>query len=141
MKFAKARTLPIRIATGAFILSSVLDKRVADQETAEHLHSLTVGTYPAAKAVSPSTFTKCLAVGETALGTALLAPVVPTVAVGAGLAAFSVGLLGLYVRTPGMRRPGSLRPTQQGIPIAQDIWMLGAGIGLVVDAMTERNGD
>ena len=138
MLLPKVRTLPIRLATGAFILSSGLDKRVVDEETAAHLHGLTVGTYPAAKVVSPTTFAKYLAAGEIALGTALLAPVIPTVVAGAGLAAFAAGLLGLYVRTPGMRRSGSLRPTQQGIPIAQNIWMLGAGVGLVIDALTEH---
>jgi uncharacterized membrane protein YphA (DoxX/SURF4 family) len=138
MRLPKARTFPIRLATGTFILSSGLDKRVADEDTATHLHDLTVGTYPVARAVSPRTFTKYLAAGEIALGTALLLPVVPTAVAGVGLATFAVGLLGLYARTPGMRRPGSLRPTQQGIPVAQDIWILGAGIGLVVDALTDR---
>jgi hypothetical protein len=50
---------------------------------------------------------------------------------------FSAGLLGLHLRTPGMRRAGSLRPTQQGLPIAKDVWMLGAG--LVVDALTDSD--
>lgn len=37
---------------------------------------------------------------------ALLLTVVPTAVAGAGLAAFSAGLLGLYLRTPGMRQEG-----------------------------------
>jgi hypothetical protein len=138
MKLPKARTVPIRVATGAFILSSGLDKRVADEATARHLHELTVGTYPVAKALSARTFTKMLSAAEITLGVALLAPMVSSLVAGAGLAVFSTGLLGLYVLTPGMRRPASLRPTQQGIPVAQDIWMLGAGIGLIVDAVTDR---
>lgn len=28
--------------------------------------------------------------------------------------------------------------SQQGIPIAKDVWMLGIGTGLVVDAATSR---
>jgi uncharacterized membrane protein YphA (DoxX/SURF4 family) len=137
----KARHFPARIATGAFILSSGLDKRAADEQTAAQLHGLTAGTYPVAKKIDPVTFARVLSTGEIALGAALLLPVVPTLVAGAGLAAFSAGLLGLYLRTPGMRREGSLRPTQQGLPIAKDVWMLGAGIGMVVDALTDRDKD
>jgi hypothetical protein len=62
-----------------------------------------------------------------------LLPVVPTAVAGAGLAAFSAGMLGLYLRTPGMRQDGSLRPTQQGTAIAKDVWMLGIAAGFIVD--------
>jgi hypothetical protein len=44
----------------------------------------------------------------------------------------------LYLRTPGLRKPGSLRPTQDGTAIAKDVWLLGAGLGLVIDALTTR---
>jgi hypothetical protein len=57
---------------------------------------------------------------------------------GAGLAAFSGGLLGLYARTPGMRKQNSPFPTQQGIPLAKDAWMMGIGLGLVIDDLTDR---
>jgi hypothetical protein len=103
------------------------------------LHGLTAGTFPVAKKVNPVTFARVLSAGEITLGAALLLPVVPTFAAGAGLAAFSAGLLGLYLRTPGMRRAGSLRPTQQGLPIAKDVWMLGARLSLVVDALTDSD--
>ena len=78
--------------------------------------------------------------GEITLGAALLLPVVPAAVAGAGLAAFSGGLLGLYARTPGMRKQGSLFPTQQGIPLAKDAWMMGIGLGLVIDDLTDRPG-
>ncbi len=54
----------------------------------------------------------------------------PAVA-GAALTGFSGALLGLYLRTPGMRQ--GLRPTQQGTAIAKDVWLLGIGAGLVLD--------
>ena len=38
-----------------------------------------------------------------------------------------------------MHEPGSLRPTHQGTAIAKDVWMLGVGAGLVVDAATARS--
>ena len=63
---------------------------------------------------------------------------VPTAVAGAGLTAFAGGLLGLYLKTPGMRQEGSLAPTQQGIGIAKDVWMLGIGVSFVVDALANR---
>ena len=58
--------------------------------------------------------------------------------VGAGLTAFSGALLGLYQRTPGLRQEGSLRPTDQGIPIAKDVWLLAIGLAFVVDDVRDR---
>ncbi len=134
----RARHMPVRAAIGAFMLGSGLDKRTADAETAGQLHGFTAGTYPIVKNMSPPTFVKAVSAGEIALGAALLLPVVPTLVAGAALTAYSAGLLGLYLRTPGMRRDGSLRPTPQGLPLAKDVWMLGAGVSLVVDALTDR---
>jgi hypothetical protein len=139
MKFrVKARQIPLRLTTGVFILSSGLQKRTADEQTAAQLHGFTAGTYPVVKNLEPASFLKLVSASEIALGAALLLPVVPGLLAGAGLTAFSAGLLGLYLRTPGMREEGSLRPTQQGLPIAKDVWMLGSGLGLVVDALTDR---
>jgi hypothetical protein len=135
----KLRHLPQRIATGAFILNSGIGKLNADEETAAQLHGFAVGTYPFLAKLKPQDFVKLLGGTEIALGAALLLPVVPSALAGAGLAAFSGGLLGLYARTPGMRKEGSPLPTQQGIPIAKDVWMLGIGLGLVLDDLTDSD--
>ena len=67
MKF-KVRHIPTRVATGAFILSSGLAKRQADEETATQLHGLTAGTYPLATKLSPPAFIRFVSTGEIALG-------------------------------------------------------------------------
>lgn len=136
----KASHLPPRIAAGAFILNAGIGKLSADEQTAARLHGVAAGTYPFLKKLKPADFARLLAVGEITLGAALLLPVVPPLAAGAGLAAFSGGLLGLYARTPGMRKEHSPFPTQQGTPLAKDVWMLGIGAGLVLDALAERRG-
>jgi uncharacterized membrane protein YphA (DoxX/SURF4 family) len=131
-----------RIATGAFILNSGLGKRNADAGTAAGLHGFAAGTYPFLANVSPATFAKVLSSTEIAIGVALLTPFVPTVVAGAALTGFSAGLLGLYLRTPGMTKPGkSVAPTQEGLPISKDVWMLGIGIGLVTRGLMNRNGN
>jgi hypothetical protein len=129
----KARHLPPRIATGAFILNSGIGKLSADDATAAQLHGFAVGTYPFLGKVKPGDFVRALAATEIALGAALLIPVIPAAVAGAGLAAFAGGLLGLYARTPGMRKPGSPLPTQEGTALFKDIWMAGIGLGLIID--------
>jgi uncharacterized membrane protein YphA (DoxX/SURF4 family) len=134
----KLRRAPGRIATGAFILNAGLGKLHADEQTAKALHDLAAGAYPVFANIEPKRFLKMVAVGEVALGSALLLPVVPAALAGLGLAGFSSTLLGMWWRTPGMHEPGKPRPTQQGTTIAKDIWMLGIGTGLVIDAATSR---
>jgi hypothetical protein len=136
----KAREIPTRLATGAFILNSGLGKRKVDAEHAAGLHGFAKGTYPFLAAQEPEAFVRKLSTGEIALGALLLAPVVPTVVAGAALTGFSAGLLGMYLKTPGMRKPGSIWPTQQGTAISKDVWMLGIGVGLVVDALARKKG-
>jgi hypothetical protein len=129
----KARHLPPRIATGAFILNSGIGKLSANDATAAQLHGFAVGTYPFLGKVKPGDFVRILAASEIALGAALLIPVIPAAVAGAGLAAFAGSMLGLYVRTPGMRKPGSPLPTQEGTALFKDIWMAGIGLGLIID--------
>ena len=133
----RLRRTPLRLTTGAFILSAGLDKWKGDEQTAARVHGFATGTYPFLKKIDPPTFLKLLAGGEIAVGSALLLPVVPAAVAGAALVGFSAGLLGLYVRTPGMRR-GRFDPrsTPEGLPISKDVWMLGAGLALLVDGAT-----
>ncbi|HEX8006653.1 MAG TPA: hypothetical protein VF482_09535 [Trebonia sp.] len=128
--------LPARIATGVFIINSGVSKLQADDETAAGIHGFASGTYPFLRKLKAKDFARLLGATEVALGSALVLPIVPSVIAGAGLAAFSSGLLGLYIRTPGMRRPGTPLPTQEGVPMAKDIWMAGIGLSLVLDDLT-----
>src|SRR3712207_3472983 len=127
-----------RLSTGAFILNSGLGKRGADEATAAGLHGFASGTYPFLKDVDPATFVRALSYGEITIGAGLLTPFVPTAVAGAALTAFSGGLLGLYLNTPGMRKPGSLAPTQEGLAIAKDSWLLGIGLSILTRGLIER---
>ena len=103
MSRVRLRRAPLRLTTGAFILSAGLDKWKGDEQTAARVHGFASGTYPFLKRIGPTTFLKALAAAEIGLGTVLLLPVVPARLAGAGLTAFAGSLLGLYLRTPGMR--------------------------------------
>ena len=132
----KLHQVPPRLAVGAFLLNSGIGKLSGDEETAGQLHGFAAGTYPFLGKLKPRDFTRLLGAGEVALGVALAVPVVPGFLAGAGLDAFSGGLLGLYARTPGMRRPGTPLPSENGIALAKDSWLLGIGLGLVIDDLT-----
>ena len=130
--------LPARISAGAFILNSGLGKRGADEATAAGMHGFAAGTYPFLKSVPPQQFVQGLATAEIVLGAALLTPFVPTAVAGAALTAFSGGLLGLYLKTPGMRKEGSLAPTQEGLSLAKDSWLIGIGLSILTRGLMER---
>jgi uncharacterized membrane protein YphA (DoxX/SURF4 family) len=134
----KAWQLPPRLITGAYFINAGLSKHGADDATAGQLHGFASGTYPFFGKLDAKRFTSLLSTAEIAIGAALVLPVVPAWLAGTGLTAFALGTLGLYLRTPGMRQDGSLRPTQQGIPLAKDAWMVGIGLALMVDEVAER---
>ena len=121
---------PARLATGAFILHSGLEKWRADEATATGVHGMAAGAFPFLAKVPSKKFLKALAATEIAVGAALLTPLVPARVAGAALTSFSGGLLALYARTPGLRKPGSVWPTSDGLAISKDVWLLGAGLTL-----------
>ncbi|WP_347354995.1 hypothetical protein [Intrasporangium sp.] len=134
----KLHTIPIRLATGAYILHSGLSKRGANEELAAGLHGMAAGAYPVLKDIPPKQFVKALSTVEMTLGTALLTPFVPRGVAGAMLTGFAGGLVGMYARTPALRRPNSIWPSQQGTAISKDSWLLSIGLSLLIDALTDR---
>lgn len=134
----KAWHIPVRLATGTYILNSGLSKRGADEETAKGLHGFAVTAYPELESTPPDTFVKMLSTGEIAVGALLLTPVVPTAVAGMALTTFG-GMLGrLYLNSPGAREEGSLKPTDQGTPLAKDVWLLAIGSALTLDGLGDR---
>jgi len=138
----KARDLPARIATGGYILHAGLEKWRGDEIRAKALHGAASNAFPVLRRIPPERFLRILAASEIAVGTALLVPVVPNAVAGAALTGFSGSLLAMYARTPAMRKPGSIWPSQTGIAVSKDVWMLGIGLGLVADGLagTDRSG-
>ncbi|WP_406080619.1 hypothetical protein [Micromonospora sp. NBC_00858] len=132
----KLAHLPLRVSIGAFVLNSGLGKRNLEGGAAEGLHGMAVGAMPQLAQLEPARFAKLLSYAEVCLGAALLAPFVPATLAGLGLTALGAGLVQLYLKTPGLREPGSLRPTQQGTGLAKDSWLLGAGLTLVLEGLT-----
>jgi len=135
------RRLPERLATGAYILHTGIEKWGSDDERAAGIHRMAASAYPFLGKLKPTTFLKLLSLGEMTTGALLLIPFVPQAVAGAALTGFSGGLVGMYLRTPAMHKPGSVWPTPQGIAVSKDVWMLGIGTGLLVDDLASRRSD
>ncbi len=138
MRLIRAREIPGRLATGAYILHAGLEKWKGDEARAEGVHKAASNAFPFLKDIPPAQFLKLLAGSEIAVGSALLSPFVPTALAGAALTGFSGALLAMYARTPAMRKPGSIWPSQAGTGVSKDVWMLGIGLGLLTDAVIDR---
>jgi len=134
----KFRNIPTRLATGAYVLHSGMDKWNAGPEVAAGFHGFASGAYPQLRDMPATQLLRTVSVAEVAVGAALLSPFVSPLTAGAALAGYSAGLVGLYVRTPGMRRAGSVWPTEAGQGLAKDVFMLGVGLGLVLDGLTDN---
>lgn len=133
----KLRRAPGRIAAGSFILDSGLKKLSGDAETAKRIHGMAAGTYPFLKPVPAGLFLRLLAAAEIAIGSLLLLPFVGAALSGLALSLFSGGLLGLYVRTPGLHDE-RFRPTQSGTALAKDVWLAAIGTSLLIDAAVSK---
>jgi uncharacterized membrane protein YphA (DoxX/SURF4 family) len=125
--------LPGRIAAGAYILHSGVEKWGAPGERAALLHGMASGAFPWLRRIPPAVFLRLLAVTEIGVGSGLLIPLVRNRLAGTALCAFSGTLLTMYLRTPAMHRPGSVWPTPAGMAVSKDVWMLGIGLGLVLE--------
>jgi hypothetical protein len=128
------RNLPTRVAAGGYVLHSGLDKWKGSEEQAKGVHAMAAGAYPFLANVPPPKFLKALAIAEIGTGAALLLPVVPNKLAGAALTAFAGSLIGMYLSTPALRKPGSIWPSQAGIGVSKDIWMVGIGLGLLAES-------
>jgi hypothetical protein len=128
--------VPVRLATGAVILDQGLLKLGADEGTVTWLHGRASQVYPQFADMDPKDFVQLLSTSEIALGIALLGiGFVPSSLAGLGLGVFGGALTRLYLKSPGTRREGSIAPSQEGIGLVKDSWMLAIGVALVLDAL------
>ncbi|MDO4917160.1 MAG: DoxX family membrane protein [Rothia sp. (in: high G+C Gram-positive bacteria)] len=120
----------LRLTSGALILNSGIGKLSMDEGTYAYLQQMAKTGIPQVEQVSPKTFGKALAYSETALGAALLLPIVPAKLAGLGLTAFSAGMLTMYFGDEKMTMEDGIRPSQEGTALAKDVVLLGAGLAL-----------
>ncbi|NDK32478.1 hypothetical protein [Nesterenkonia haasae] len=123
--------LALRTIPGAFILNAGISKLKLDGESAAGLQGMASTGVPAVKQLSPETFGKTLAWGEIALGSALLTPLVSNRLAGLALGGFSAGMLSMYFRNDAMTESDGVRPSQDGTPLAKDLWLAAIAVALI----------
>jgi uncharacterized membrane protein YphA (DoxX/SURF4 family) len=124
--------LPLRLATGAYILNSGIGKRAPNEERAKRLKAQAELVSPQFAAMEPLAFQQLLSRAEIALGVALLVPFLPSRLVGAALAVFSGSLLRMYWKNPEFHPPGDPRPSPPGIAVSKDVWMFAIALALIL---------
>lgn len=122
----------LRGVPGAFLLQSGYGKLGMDAESAEGLKQFASTGVPQFADWDSQTFTKLIAGTELALGTALLTPFVSKRLAGAGLLAFSAGLLSMYFRNSDMTQEDGIRPSEQGLTLSKDAFLAAIGAALVL---------
>jgi uncharacterized membrane protein YphA (DoxX/SURF4 family) len=132
------RSIPERVATGAFIAHSGFDKWSGSPEQATGVHGMAAAAFPFLEPIPPKLFLKLLAAGEMVTGALLLSPITSNAVAGTALTGFAGSLLAMYARTPAMHKPGSVWPTQAGTAVSKDVWMLGIGLGLLASSLGRR---
>ena len=120
----------LRIPTGAYILDAGLGKFKVDKEGAEGLRDMATDGIPQLGQIDAETFATGLASAETALGAALLCPLIPNRLAGLGLTAFGAGLLSMYFGNDQYTEDDGIRPSSAGLAIAKDSWLVGIGLAL-----------
>ena len=133
----RAKTVPGRMVTGAYILRSGLEKWKGDEEQAARTHGPAASAFPVLKLVPPRRFLRLLGAAEIATGTALLTPFVPAAAAGAALTGFSGSVLAMVVLSaPPPYEESGVRPAP--LNIGKDLWMVGVGLGLMAEGAVGR---
>ena len=134
---ANVRRAPLRLTTGAFVLNSGVNTFGADDETSKRMQASAAKLVPQVERMDPRTFSKVLAAGEVTLGTALMLPIVPAAVAGLGLTAFAASVLATQRPSNGQHADTTgEQPANQAVPHATEAWMLGAGVSLLLDALT-----
>lgn len=134
---AKIRRAPGRIAAGSLILHSGRVKLKGDDMFAQGVHAFFCATYPVFKKVPPPVLLKSLAILEITVGSLLLLPLIGARLAGVMLTGYSLTLLGMYLRTPGMHDE-RLMPTLAGTAFAKDAWLTAIGSSLALDGLTSK---
>ncbi len=124
--------IAMRGISGAWILNSGLGKMGMDEGTTEYLKGMAASGIPALGKLSNDDFKKFLVGGEIAVGAALLLPFVPSRLAGLALGGFSAGMLSMYFKNEGMTQADGIRPTQDGTPLAKDMWLAAIAAGLTL---------
>lgn len=128
-------SIALRAIPGLFIANSGIGKIGMPAEMSAGIQGAAASGIPALNKVPSDKFGTYLGYAETALGAALLTPMVPNWVAGAGLTAFGSGMLTMYFKNPENTEEDGIRPSAEGISLAKDSWLVGIGLALLAEGM------
>lgn len=123
----------LRSVSGAFILNSGIGKIGMPAEYSAGIQQAAASGIPLMAKLPSDKFGSYLGYAETAIAGALLAPFVSNRIAGAGLTAFSAGLLSMYFANPENTEEDGIRPSSEGLSLAKDVFMLAIGAALMAE--------
>ncbi len=132
-------SVALRAIPGLFIANSGIGKIGMPAEMSAGIQEAAASGVPAVKKLPADKFGTYLGYAETALGAALLAPVVPNWVAGAGLTAFGSGMLTMYFNNPENTEEDGIRPSGEGIALAKDSWLVAIGLALLAGGLSEKS--
>lgn len=121
----------LRGVTGAFVTNAGVGKIGMPAEHSAGIQQAAASGIPALAKLPSDKFGSWLGWAETAIGATLLAPFVPNRVAGAALTAFSGGLLSMYFRNPENTEADGIRPSQEGMALSKDVFVLAIGLALM----------
>ena len=121
----------LRGVTGAFVTNTGVGKIGMPAEFSAGVQQAAASGIPALAKLPSDKFGTWLGYAETAVGATLLAPFVSNKVAGAALTAFSGGLLSMYFRNPENTESDGIRPSQEGMALSKDVFMLAIGLALM----------
>lgn len=135
---SKLSSIFLRALPGAYIINSGVGKVGMPAEASEGLQQYAATGMPLVKAIPADKFGTALGAAEVGIGALLLAPFVGNRLAGAGLTAFSAGLLSLYFADPANTQSDGVRPTDEGLSLSKDVFMLAIGAALMADGSDKK---
>lgn len=122
----------LRLIPAALIFNSAIGKLGMNAEASAGLQQFAATGIKAMEKLPSDKFAKIIGSSEIAVGSALVAPFVPNRLAGAALIAFGGGLLTLYFNNEANTLEDGIRPSDAGLPLAKDSWLVAIGLGLLL---------
>ncbi|WP_297187879.1 hypothetical protein [uncultured Corynebacterium sp.] len=127
-----------RVIPGAFILNAGIGKLGMDESSSAGLQNMAATGIPQMKEIPTDKFGDFIAYSEIGIGATLLAPFVPDRLAGMVLTPFAAGLLSMYFGNPENTEDDGIRPSQEGLPLAKDSFLLAIGLGLALKGKDDK---
>lgn len=128
----------LRAVPGAFIVNAAVGKFGSSPEKSAGLQQFAATGIPALKKLPSDQFANILAGAELAVGGALFSPFTSNRVAGAALASFGAGLLTMYFRNPNMTLEDGIRPSEEGLQLSKNIFLVAIGAALVTMDCSDR---